>query len=206
MKDTGDVPVMAFLISLCPLACRRNDTFRSFFSFTLEFFDLDESGFIMKNDLVMILESLNLTVSFLGDKALADKQIQKIVQEMHESMSLIQKKERIRKLSHDDVVTMLAIEPWIRKVLAQKLDKKRRVKFAPSVQSPPDLEELSTTTSGEEESSNEDISMESTVGNKQPVASLISPRFTRIFKPIFGQADATRYDQNLSLKTHVHVV
>ncbi|KAL7572231.1 hypothetical protein ACA910_011761 [Epithemia clementina (nom. ined.)] len=134
-NDSDDIPTMAFLISLCPLACDSAYTSRTFFQFVMEFHDVQETRRLSPMDLIMILESLNKTIFFLGDEALDGSQIKQIVLEIVQSMSIVHNHAAGKDflLPLDDVVTMLAVDPSIRKLLAQKLKTKHRVSFAPHV-------------------------------------------------------------------------
>ena len=78
---------------------------------------------------------LNMTVLFLGDEALPKRQLKHMVLEMTQSMAMVHQKTVNNEflLSVDDVVTMLAVDPSIRKLMAQKLNSKHRVSFASHV-------------------------------------------------------------------------
>ena len=55
--DTDEIPTMAFLVSLCPLACHPTHTSRMFFQFVMDFHDRKETRRLSPCDLMTILES-----------------------------------------------------------------------------------------------------------------------------------------------------
>jgi len=133
VEDIDLVPQVSFLHSLCPLMCEKNETLRSFLRSTLEFHDVGRTGYVGQADLILILESLNRTISLLGDSPLSKKRIYNMVYEVVGSTALLGKRNTSKHMSHIDVVNMLAFDPWIRKLLSQQSTKELHVTFSPTV-------------------------------------------------------------------------
>uniref|UniRef100_A0A7S2YNV2 EF-hand domain-containing protein n=1 Tax=Entomoneis paludosa TaxID=265537 RepID=A0A7S2YNV2_9STRA len=155
VNHLDQVPQVPFLLSLCPLACQPEETLRSFLRFVLEFQDVEKTGFIVEKDLIQVLETVNTTVSLLGDSPLSKKRIYNVTYEVVGSTALIGKESAGEKMSLNDVVNVLAFDPSIRKCLSQDRTK-RRVTFCPELQDETEDRDASTSSLRLDSSSTEE--------------------------------------------------